>query len=128
MYGVTKYFNTGEYELYGLLAGNDILLCPFDVPAGVTAIKQALHDELITEKEIDEHVERILNIKKKVCPSRQSSCTDTSDRIPTEKLTATWNIYREYTNPPLNQIAHCEHAALLHGLVCANSLERPMPK
>jgi beta-glucosidase-like glycosyl hydrolase len=63
MYGVTKYFNPGEYELYGLLAGNDILLCPFDVPAAVAAIKQALYDELITEQEIDEHVERILEMK-----------------------------------------------------------------
>jgi beta-glucosidase-like glycosyl hydrolase len=66
MYGVTKYFNPGEYELYGLLAGNDILLCPFSVPAGVAAIKQALADERITEKEIDAHVEKILTIKKSI--------------------------------------------------------------
>lgn len=66
MYGVTKYFNPGEYELYGLLAGNDILLCPFDVPAGVAAIKQALAQGLITEKEIDVHVEKILRIKSRL--------------------------------------------------------------
>jgi len=63
MYGVTKYFNPGEYELYGLLAGNDILLCPFDVPAGVAAIKQALAEGRITEEEIDTHVEKVLAIK-----------------------------------------------------------------
>jgi beta-N-acetylhexosaminidase len=67
MYGVTKYFNPGEYELYALLAGNDILLCPFDVAAGVAAIKQALHDGIITEQEIDVHVEKILNIKDVMC-------------------------------------------------------------
>lgn len=66
MYGVTKYFNPGEYELYGLLAGNDILLCPFDVPAAVAAIKQAIADNLITEQEIDTHVEKILNVKNKL--------------------------------------------------------------
>lgn len=63
MYGVTKYFNPGEYELYGLLAGNDILLCPFDVPAAVAAIKKAITDNLITEQEINTHVEKILCIK-----------------------------------------------------------------
>ena len=67
MYGVTKYFNPGEYELYGLLAGNDILLCPFDVPVAVAAIKQAIADGLITEQEIDKHVEKILKIKNLVC-------------------------------------------------------------
>lgn len=66
MYGVTKYFNPGEYELYGLLAGNDILLCPFDVPAGVAAIKQAIAENRISEKEIDAHVEKILAIKKSI--------------------------------------------------------------
>jgi beta-N-acetylhexosaminidase len=63
MYGVTKYFQPGEYELYGLMAGNDILLCPFDVPAGVTAIKQAIADGRVTEQEINVHVEKILQLK-----------------------------------------------------------------
>ena len=67
MYGVTKYFNPGEYELYGLLAGNDILLCPFDVPAAVAAIKQAIKDDLISEQEIDTHVAKILHTKNLVC-------------------------------------------------------------
>jgi len=64
MYGVTKYFKPGEYELYALLAGNDILLCPFNVPAAVTAIKEAIKQERITEQEIDEHVARIMHVKK----------------------------------------------------------------
>jgi beta-N-acetylhexosaminidase len=64
MYGVTKYFESGEYELAALLAGNDVLLCPFDVPAAVASIKQALADKRITEQEIDVHVERILRLKK----------------------------------------------------------------
>ena len=64
MYGVTKYFQPGEYELYALLAGNDILLCPFNVPAAVAAIKQAIVEGHITEQEIDEHVARIMHLKK----------------------------------------------------------------
>jgi beta-N-acetylhexosaminidase len=66
MYGVTKYFQPGEYELKALLAGNDILLCPFNVPAAVAAIKEAMSEGLITEQEIDEHVERIMQLKKLV--------------------------------------------------------------
>src|SRR5665213_1683883 len=30
--------------------------------------------------------------------------------------------------PALTQIAHCEHIALSHGLVCANSPDRPIPR
>lgn len=73
MYGVTKYFSPGEYELYGLLAGNDILLCPFDVPAGAAAIKQALADGRITEQEIDTHVEKILRVKEAINTQNQPS-------------------------------------------------------
>lgn len=63
MGGVTKKYSNGQAELQALLAGNDILLCPFDVPAAVAAIKQALNDERITEQEIDTHVEKILKLK-----------------------------------------------------------------
>ena len=63
MCGVTKTHSHGQAELHALLAGNDILLCPIDVPKGVSAIKQALEDGHITEKEIDLHVEKILAIK-----------------------------------------------------------------
>lgn len=67
MGGVTKNYNDRESSSQALLAGNDILLCPVDVPAGITAIKQALADGRITEKEIDAHVEKILAIKKSIC-------------------------------------------------------------
>lgn len=64
MEGVKGHFKPGECELYALLAGNDILLCSADVPAAVTAIKNALCEGLISEQIIDEHVERIMHIKK----------------------------------------------------------------
>src|SRR4030095_1511170 len=44
MRGVTRYYSHGQAELQALLAGNDILLCPVDVPAAVAAIKQAIKD------------------------------------------------------------------------------------
>jgi beta-N-acetylhexosaminidase len=72
MAGITKYYSNGQAELQALLAGNDILLGPIDVPAAVAAIKQALADKLITEQEIDAHVERIINIKNRLqeCKSK----------------------------------------------------------
>lgn len=69
MGGITNYYSDGQAELQALLAGNDILLCPVDVPAAVAAIKQAITDNLITEQEIDTHVEKILRVKNLVCQS-----------------------------------------------------------
>jgi len=69
MQAVTKHYVNGQAELQALLAGNDILLVPVDVPAAVDAIKQALSDGIITEEEIDMHVERILKVKNLVCNS-----------------------------------------------------------
>jgi beta-N-acetylhexosaminidase len=63
MHGITKYYTNGNAELQALLAGNDILLCPVDVPAAIAVIKEAVADNLITEEKIDVHVQKILDIK-----------------------------------------------------------------
>jgi beta-glucosidase-like glycosyl hydrolase len=73
MGGVTNHYSHGKAELHALLAGNDILLSPVDVPAAVAEIKQALNDKLITEQEIDVHVEKILKIKNELSTQNQSS-------------------------------------------------------
>src|SRR3990167_482605 len=38
MQALTKYYASGEIELQALLAGNDILLCPLDVPKAINLI------------------------------------------------------------------------------------------
>lgn len=63
MAGVTKHHKPGELELKALLAGNDILLCPMDVPKAVELIKQAIADGQLTETELDAHVLKILQAK-----------------------------------------------------------------
>ena len=63
MKGVTKYFKPGEAALKSLLAGNDILLCPEDVPWGIRLIKEAIEDDILCEQDIDVHVKRILQVK-----------------------------------------------------------------
>lgn len=66
MNAITKLYSNGQAELQALRAGNDILLCPIDVPAATAAIKQAVENGEITEQEIDAHVKKILAIKEKL--------------------------------------------------------------
>jgi beta-N-acetylhexosaminidase len=68
MEGIIKHSpDAGQVAIKALQAGNDILLCPFDVPAAVASIKKAVENGEITEEEIDVHVEKILALKKIVC-------------------------------------------------------------
>ncbi len=65
MRALTNNYESGEISLLALLAGNDILLCPNDVPKAVELIKHALQDGRLTEEELDQHVKRILALKRK---------------------------------------------------------------
>lgn len=64
MQALTDHYKPEETPLAAFKAGCDILLCPIDVPAAVARIQQALADKEITEQELDEHVQRILTVKK----------------------------------------------------------------
>jgi beta-N-acetylhexosaminidase len=63
MKSATEYAEQGKLELLALLAGNDILLCPTNIPAAVLAIKDALESGKLSEHELDAHVQRILAAK-----------------------------------------------------------------
>ncbi len=63
MKGVSKFFAPGEVDLKALLAGNDVLLFPKDVPTAIAKIKAALKSKLLTEKELNIHVRKILAVK-----------------------------------------------------------------
>lgn len=63
MRALTNHYEPGELELVALLAGNDMLLCPIDVPKAVECIKRAVSDGKLCEQNIDKHVERILHVK-----------------------------------------------------------------
>jgi len=60
MKGVSKYFQPGEADLKALLAGNDILLFPEDVPKGVQMIETAISKKQIRWKELDKRIKKIL--------------------------------------------------------------------
>jgi len=63
MSGVTKFFPPGEIEVKALLAGNDILLLPQDVPKAISSIRQAIDDGIISQAIITERCINILRLK-----------------------------------------------------------------
>ena len=54
---------TGSVCVNAFLAGNDVLLMPSDVAKEVAAIKQAVAQKIIKQKDIDERVKKILRFK-----------------------------------------------------------------
>ncbi len=63
MKGAADYAEPGDVDLAALLAGNDILLIPENVPSAVLKIKSALENKIITEERINYSVEKILKAK-----------------------------------------------------------------
>ncbi len=80
MDAVGKNYEAGNLELAAFLAGNDILLCPLDVPRAIDLIEQEIISGRIAEKEVDRRVlkilkekDRIVKKQKKIKSSLQSS-------------------------------------------------------
>ena len=63
MKGVTKFFPGGEVAVEALIAGNDMLCLPEDVPAAINAVKKAIEKDRLKWKDIDEKLERVLRSK-----------------------------------------------------------------
>jgi beta-glucosidase-like glycosyl hydrolase len=63
MKGVQKNTEPGHVECAALLAGNDILLCPVNVPEAINLIKKTVADGTLSEAELDAHVLKILIAK-----------------------------------------------------------------
>ncbi|MCX5922337.1 MAG: hypothetical protein NTX86_03345 [Candidatus Dependentiae bacterium] len=66
MSAITKHYAPGDIELKALLAGNDIILCPLDVPKAVELIKQAIQNKQLSTEVLDAHVAKILQAKEKM--------------------------------------------------------------
>ncbi len=63
MKGVSSFFAKGEVDMRALMAGNDVLLFPEDVPAAVAKIKQGIATGKVSADEIELHVRKILHAK-----------------------------------------------------------------
>ncbi len=65
MKGVSAGYSSGQSEVMALMAGNDILLMPENVPQAINAIKEAITNGLITEEYLNQKVRKILYFKEK---------------------------------------------------------------
>lgn len=63
MQALSNKYCPGEIELQAFLAGNDILLCPLDVPKAVEKIEQAINEGKISIAELEKRVLKILKAK-----------------------------------------------------------------
>jgi beta-glucosidase-like glycosyl hydrolase len=63
MKAITNHYKPGELELEAFLAGNDILLCPLDVPRAVQLIEEAIITGRVSQEELDRRVLKILKAK-----------------------------------------------------------------
>ena len=66
MKGAANYSSPAEIDVAAILAGNDMLLIPQDVPASVKLLKKALADGTLTEDRLNHSVEKILKAKYQV--------------------------------------------------------------
>lgn len=63
MKGVTKFFPAGEAAVQALLAGNDMLCLPDDVPVAIEAIEKAIRKKRFKRKDLDARVRKVLAAK-----------------------------------------------------------------
>ncbi len=63
MKGVTKHYRPGEVEAMALLAGNDVLLLPQDVPAAFRTIKEYIAAGKLSWERIHASVRKVLHAK-----------------------------------------------------------------
>ena len=63
MKGAANYSTPAEIDLAAILAGNDMLLIPQDVPGSISLIKKALTEGKLTEERLNHSVKKILKAK-----------------------------------------------------------------
>lgn len=64
MKGVTKYFTNGELEVRSLMAGNDVLLFPENIPVAIERIQRALDSCLIDSVAFEHSVKKVITAKR----------------------------------------------------------------
>lgn len=80
MKGVSKYYPSGEAAVQALIAGNDMLCLPEDVPGAIEAVETAIGKKRLKWKDIDEKVKKVLHAKYKLGLNR-SQLIDTTNLL-----------------------------------------------
>lgn len=63
MKGVAKFYPAGEASVQSLIAGNDMLCLPGDIPGSIRLVKRAIRRRDLSWKEINERVKKVLIAK-----------------------------------------------------------------
>ncbi len=63
MQGLKKYYPDGEASVQSLIAGNDMLCLPGDVPLAIAKIKEAIKNKKLSWADIESHCKRVLMAK-----------------------------------------------------------------
>jgi beta-N-acetylhexosaminidase len=63
MKGVTKFYPDGEVSAQSLIAGNDMLCLPGDIPGSIKKIKEAIKKKKLSWASINERVKKVLHAK-----------------------------------------------------------------
>ncbi|MDB5247645.1 MAG: beta-glucosidase-like glycosyl hydrolase [Segetibacter sp.] len=63
MKGVTKYFPAGEASVQSLIAGNDMLCLPEDIPGSIKKIRKAIRKRQVTKDDFQARVKKVLLAK-----------------------------------------------------------------
>ncbi|WP_276480690.1 glycoside hydrolase family 3 N-terminal domain-containing protein [Paraflavitalea pollutisoli] len=63
MKGVAKYYPDGEASLQAIIAGNDMLCLPGDIPGSIDKILKAIRKRKLSWSAIDAHVKKVLHAK-----------------------------------------------------------------
>ncbi len=63
MQAVKKYYPDGEASAQALIAGNDMLCLPGDIPGSINKIKAAIKKKKLSWEDIDAHVKKVLFAK-----------------------------------------------------------------
>ncbi|MES2005113.1 MAG: glycoside hydrolase family 3 N-terminal domain-containing protein [Bacteroidota bacterium] len=63
MQGVTKFFPQGDASVMSLIAGNDLLCLPGDIPGSIAKVKEAIKDGRLSWDDINTKVKKVLLAK-----------------------------------------------------------------
>ncbi len=63
MKGVAKYYPDGENSLQSLIAGNDMLCLPGNIPGSIEKVLKAIRKKKLSWKDIDARVKKVLHAK-----------------------------------------------------------------
>lgn len=63
MQGVAKFFPKGDASVQSLIAGNDLLCLPGDIPGSIVKVKQAIKEGKLTWDDLNARVKKVLLVK-----------------------------------------------------------------